>query len=104
MKTIASGSLAAVVAFCWATAPSQSPLLAAEESSRSVYLIVYAPTVLPSRTCVIASTRASVLAVFEPWRGSDEYTWISFELVPFLFLQTSGCAPVAPLAGAADPP
>ena len=40
MKTIASGSLAAVVAFCWATAPSQSPLLAADESSRSVYLMV----------------------------------------------------------------
>ena len=40
MKTIASGSFAAVVAFCCATAPSQSPLLAADESSRSVYLIV----------------------------------------------------------------
>src|SRR5688572_4339935 len=53
------------------------------------------------------STSAFVCSVFEPWRGSDEYTWISFALVPFLFLQTSGCAAAAPLplaAGAADPP
>jgi hypothetical protein len=34
--------------------------------------------------------------VFEPWRGSDEYTWISFELVPFLSLQTSGFVAVPP--------
>src|SRR5688572_25523126 len=108
MKTIASGSLAAVVAFCWATAPSQSPLLAADESSRSVYLMVKEPTVLPSRSSLMDSTSAFVCSVFEPWRGSDEYTWISFALVPFLFLQTSGWAAAAPLplaaGGAADPP
>jgi hypothetical protein len=40
--------LAAVFAFDCSTVPSQSPFLAADESSRLVYLMVKLPTFLPS--------------------------------------------------------
>src|SRR5262245_43777276 len=104
---MASGSAAARLALACSTAPSQSPLLAAEESSRSKYLIVKLPTFWPSSVFLICSTSVLVCSVFVPWRGRLEYTWISLELVPFLSLQTAGWPPAAalpPALGAADPP
>src|SRR5688500_9138986 len=105
MKIIASGFAAAVLAFDCATAPSQSPWLAADESSRSTYLIVKLPTFLPSSVRRICSTSVLVCSVLVPWRGRLEYTTISLVLVPFLFSHAAGFAPVPDVPpGAALPP
>src|SRR3954467_9986441 len=94
---MASGSATALLAFACSTAPSQSPLLAADESSRSKYLTVKLPIFWPSRIVLICSTRVFVCSVFVPCRGRLEYTWISEELAPFLFWQAAFVPPPPPL-------
>jgi len=64
--------LTALFALACSTVPSQSPLLAADESSRSKYLIVHLPTLTPSRIFFSCSTRVLVCSVFVPCRGRLE--------------------------------